>query len=135
MLPGLSILYKHETSRKRGNRQDLEYVWNHQRAWGDTRKKVPTAGSLPSSSSPSGGTHLQPAGQKNHHRRTGVILLEDRAESVLEAVGPIFRALDHRVAKRVETFARPKPCSKKEDFDLVVADLTLADGANGGRAE
>jgi two-component system, NtrC family, sensor kinase len=69
-------------------------------------------------------------GQKTISGRDGRILLVDRDESVLEAVGTILRARDHRV-QTARDF--PEACAllEKEEFDLVVADLHVSDGANG----
>jgi two-component system NtrC family sensor kinase len=69
-------------------------------------------------------------GQKTISGRDGRILLVDRDESVLEAVGTILRARDHRV-QTARDF--PEACAllEKEEFDLVVADLHISDGANG----
>jgi PAS domain S-box-containing protein len=69
--------------------------------------------------------------QKAVSGRDGRILLVDQDDSVLEAVGTILRARDHRVqiARNIR-----EACAllEKEDFDLVVADLHVSDGANGG---
>jgi len=71
------------------------------------------------------------AGQKTITGRDGRILLVDRDESVLEAVGTILRARDHRV-QTARNIREAQALLEKEDFDLVVADLHVADGANGG---
>ncbi|HKV60581.1 MAG TPA: PAS domain S-box protein [Candidatus Acidoferrum sp.] len=71
------------------------------------------------------------AGQKAIVGRDGRILLVDRDESVLEAVGTILRARDHRV-QTARNIREAQALLEKEDFDLVVADLHVADGANGG---
>jgi two-component system NtrC family sensor kinase len=71
------------------------------------------------------------AGQKAISGRDGRILLVDRDESVLEAVGTILRARDHRV-QTARNIREARALLEKEDFDLVVADLHVADGANGG---
>jgi PAS domain S-box-containing protein len=71
------------------------------------------------------------AGQKAISGRDGRILLVDRDESVLEAVGTILRARDHRV-QTARNILDARALLEKEDFDLVVADLHVADGANGG---
>jgi PAS domain S-box-containing protein len=71
------------------------------------------------------------AGQKAITARDGRILLVDRDESVLEAVGTILRARDHRV-QTARNIREARALLEKEDFDLVVADLHVADGANGG---
>ena len=71
------------------------------------------------------------AGQKAITGRDGRILLVDRDESVLEAVGTILRARDHRV-QTARNIREAQALLEKEDFDLVVADLHVSDGANGG---
>ena len=71
------------------------------------------------------------AGQKAITGRDGRILLVDRDESVLEAVGTILRARDHRV-QTARNILEARALLEKEDFDLVVADLHVSDGANGG---
>ncbi len=62
--------------------------------------------------------------------RDGRILLVDQDESVLEAVGTILRGGDHRVRTARDT---REACAllEQEDFDLIVADLQISDGANG----
>jgi PAS domain S-box-containing protein len=69
-------------------------------------------------------------GQKIITGRNGRILLVDRDESVLEAVGTILRARDHRV-QTARDFPEACVLLGKEEFDLVVADLHVSDGANG----
>jgi two-component system NtrC family sensor kinase len=70
-------------------------------------------------------------GQKAIAGRDGRILLVDRDESILEAVGTILRARDHRV-QTARNILEALALLEKEDFDLVVADLHVSDGANGG---
>jgi PAS domain S-box-containing protein len=70
-------------------------------------------------------------GQKAIAGRDGRILLVDRDESVLEAVGTILRARDHRV-QTARSILEALALLEREDFDLVVADLHVSDGANGG---
>ena len=62
--------------------------------------------------------------------RDGRILLVDHDDSVLEAVGTILRGGDHRVWTAKDT---RQACAllEEEDFDLIVADLQISDGANG----
>jgi len=62
--------------------------------------------------------------------RDGRILLVDHDDSVLEAVGTILRGGDHRVRTARDT---REACAllEQEDFDLIVADLQISDGANG----
>lgn len=70
-------------------------------------------------------------GQKAISGRDGRILLVDHDDSVLEAVGTILRARDHRV-QTARDIREARALLEKEDFDLVVADLQVSDGANGG---
>jgi len=62
--------------------------------------------------------------------RDGRILLVDHDDSVLEAVGTILRGGNHRVRTARDT---REACAllEQEDFDLIVADLQISDGANG----
>ena len=62
--------------------------------------------------------------------RDGRILLVDHDDSVLDAVGTILRGGDHRVRTARDT---REACAllEQEDFDLIVADLQISDGANG----
>jgi two-component system NtrC family sensor kinase len=69
-------------------------------------------------------------GQKANLGRDGRILLVDQDDSVLEAVGTILRGRDHRV-KTARDITEARALLEKEDFDLVVADLHVSDGANG----
>jgi PAS domain S-box-containing protein len=71
------------------------------------------------------------SGQKAIAGRDARILLVDRDESVLEAVGTILRGRDHRV-QTARDIREARALLEKENFDLVVADLHVADGANGG---
>jgi two-component system NtrC family sensor kinase len=70
-------------------------------------------------------------GQKANLGREGRILLVDQDNSVLEAVGTILRGRDHQV-KTARDIREAFALLEKEDFDLVVADLHVSDGANGG---
>jgi two-component system NtrC family sensor kinase len=70
-------------------------------------------------------------GQKASTGRDGRILLVDRDDSVLEAVGTILRAREHHV-QTARNIREACALLEKEDFDLVVADLHVSDGANGG---
>ena len=70
-------------------------------------------------------------GQTAISRRDGRILLVDHDDSVLEAVGTILRGRDHRV-QTARDIPEARAWLEKEDFDLVVADLHVSDGANGG---
>jgi two-component system NtrC family sensor kinase len=70
-------------------------------------------------------------GQKTISGRDGRILLVDRDDSVLEAVGTILRARDHRV-QTARNILEARALLEKEDFDLIVADLHISDGADGG---
>jgi two-component system NtrC family sensor kinase len=62
--------------------------------------------------------------------RDGRILLLDQDVSVLEAVGTILRGRAHRV-QTARDMRDARALLEKHDFDLVVADLQVADGANG----
>src|SRR5260370_5813291 len=70
-------------------------------------------------------------GQEAAAVRNGRILVVDYDDSVLEAVGTILRARNHRV-QTARNMDEACEVIKKEDFDLVVADLHVSDGANGG---
>ena len=54
----------------------------------------------------------------------------DHDDSVLAAVGTILQGGDHRVRTARDT---REACTllEQEDFDLIVADLQISDGANG----
>jgi two-component system NtrC family sensor kinase len=73
---------------------------------------------------------LSATGQKTISGRDGRILLVDRDDSVLEAVGTILRARDHRV-QTARDLPEARTLLEKEEFDLVVADLHVSDGTNG----
>jgi len=70
-------------------------------------------------------------GEKTNLGRDGRILLVDQDDSVLEAVGTILRGRDHRV-KTARNIGEACALLEKEDFDLVVADLHISGGTNGG---
>ncbi len=70
-------------------------------------------------------------GQEAAAVRNGRILVVDYDDSVLEAVGTILRARNHRV-QTARNMHEACEVIKKEDFDLVVADLHVSDGATGG---
>jgi len=82
---------------------------------------------------------LQPAASSNTSTskqnaippKNGRILLVDRDDSVLEAVGTILRARDHQV-QSARDLREAQLFLEKESFDLIVADLHVSDGANGG---
>jgi two-component system NtrC family sensor kinase len=69
--------------------------------------------------------------QKAIPAREGRILLVDYDDSVLEAVGTILSARGHRV-QTARSIHEAGALIEKEDFDLVVADLHISDGTNGG---
>jgi len=97
-------------------------------------KNVPTRGAsftieLPHQ--PTASPSLSTPGQKVASVRDGRILLVDYDDSVLEAVGTILRARDHRV-RTARNIHEACELIDKEDFDLVVADLHVSDGASGG---
>jgi PAS domain S-box-containing protein len=62
--------------------------------------------------------------------KDGYVLLVDHDDSVLEAVGTILRGRDHRV-ETAKDLATARALLAKLDFDVIVADLQVADGANG----
>jgi two-component system NtrC family sensor kinase len=70
-------------------------------------------------------------GQRAVSGRDGRILLVDHDDSVLEAVGTILRGRDHRV-QTAKNIREARALLEKQDFDLIVADLHISDGANGG---
>jgi two-component system NtrC family sensor kinase len=63
--------------------------------------------------------------------KDGRILLVDHDDSALEAAGTILRGRDHRV-RMARDLREARALLEKEDFDLIVADLQISDGANGG---
>jgi len=70
-------------------------------------------------------------GQRAILGRDGRILLVDHDDSVLEAVGTILRGRDHRVWT-ARDIPEARALLEQEEFDLIVADLQISDGANGG---
>jgi two-component system, NtrC family, sensor kinase len=80
---------------------------------------------------PTVSSSLSIPGQEAAAVRNGRILVVDHDDSVLEAVGTILRARNHRVQT---ARSMPEACDliEKEGFDLVVADLHVSDGANSG---
>jgi len=70
-------------------------------------------------------------GQSAISEREGRILLVDHDDSVLEAVGTILRGRDHRV-QTARDIREALALLEKQDFDLIIADLHVSDGANGG---
>ena len=69
--------------------------------------------------------------QKAIPAKDGRILLVDYDDSVLEAVGTILSARGHRV-QAARSIHEVGALIEKEDFDLIVADLHISDGTNGG---
>ncbi len=69
-------------------------------------------------------------GQSRVPGKDGRILLVDRDDSVLEAVGAFLRGRDHRVQTAKDTHAA-RALLEKEEFDIVVADLQVCDAPNG----
>jgi two-component system NtrC family sensor kinase len=63
--------------------------------------------------------------------KDGRILLVDHDDSVLKAVGTILRGRDHRV-RTARDLREARALLEKEDFDLIVADLQISEGTNGG---
>lgn len=80
---------------------------------------------------PAANSGLSAPGQRANLGSNGRILLVDHDDSVLEAVGTILRGRDHRV-KTARDIREACALLEKEDFELVVADLQISDGANGG---
>jgi len=70
-------------------------------------------------------------GQTAISEREGRILLVDHDDSVLEAVGTILRGRDHRV-QTARDIREARALLEKQDFDLIVADVHVSDGANWG---
>jgi PAS domain S-box-containing protein len=70
-------------------------------------------------------------GEKAASVRDGRILVVDHDDSVLEAVGTILRDRDHRV-QTARNIREACALIDRENFDLVIADLHISDGANGG---
>jgi len=62
------------------------------------------------------------------------ILLVDQDDSVLEAVGTILRERDHRV-QTARDAQEAQALLEKQDFDLIVADVEISEGANGDSLE
>ena len=96
-------------------------------------RNVPTRGAsfaieLPLQAASS--AHISVTGQKAIAGKDGRILLVDHDDSVLEAVGTILRGRDHRV-QTARNMRDARALLEKEEFDLVVADLHVSDGANG----
>ena len=74
---------------------------------------------------------LSAPGEKAISGRAARILLVDRDDSVLEAVGTILRARDHRV-QTAKDIQEARDLLEKMDFDLVVADVHVAEGEHAG---
>lgn len=70
-------------------------------------------------------------GQTANSERERRILLVDHDDSVLEAVGTILRGRDHRV-QTARDIREALALLEEQDFDLIIADLPVSDGANGG---
>ena len=84
---------------------------------------------LPQQSVPS--STISTSDQKATAGRNGRILLVDRDDSVLEAVGTILRSRNHQV-NSARDVREAQVLLEKESFDLIVADLHVSDGVNGG---
>jgi two-component system NtrC family sensor kinase len=69
-------------------------------------------------------------GPKTSSGKEGRILLVDHDDSVLEAVGTILRRRDHYV-ETAKDLAAAQALLQNSDFDLIVADLQVAEGSNG----
>ena len=66
--------------------------------------------------------------------RNAHILLLDHDESVLEAVSTFLRGRDHRVHS-ARNMQEARTALEQEDFDVIIADLQIADGPNGSGLE
>lgn len=66
--------------------------------------------------------------------RSAHILLLDHDDSVLEAVSTFLRGRDHRV-RAARNMQEARTVLEQEDFDVVIADLQIADGPNGSGLE
>ena len=66
--------------------------------------------------------------------RSAHILLLDHDESVLEAVSTFLRGRDHRVHS-ARSMQGARTVLEQEDFDVIIADLQIADGPNGSGLE
>jgi PAS domain S-box-containing protein len=73
-------------------------------------------------------------GQRTISGKDGRILLVDRDDSVLEAVGTILREREHRV-HAARSVAEARDLLEKHDFDLVIAELQAAEVPNGDGLE
>src|SRR6202795_3248276 len=72
--------------------------------------------------------------QETASGREGRILLVDQDDSVLEAVGTILRGRNHRVQIARDT-QEAQALLEKQDFDLIVADVEISEGADGDSLE
>ena len=96
-------------------------------------RNIPTRGAAFTIELPFQSVAAQPShapGRTAAAGKDGRILLVDQDDSVLEAVGTILRGRDHHVQTARD--AR-EACAmlEKHEFDMVVADLQVSDGANG----
>ena len=66
--------------------------------------------------------------------RSAHILLLDHDESVLEAVSTFLRGRDHRV-HAARNMQEARTMLEQDNFDVIIADLQIADGPNGGGLE
>jgi two-component system NtrC family sensor kinase len=66
--------------------------------------------------------------------RSAHILLLDHDESVLEAVSTFLRGRDHRV-RSARNMQDARTVLEQENFDVIIADLQIADGPNGSGLE
>lgn len=69
-------------------------------------------------------------GPKPDPTRKAEVLLLDKDESVLEAVGTFLRGRDHRV-QLARNLSEARLLLERHDFDVIVADLQMAEGSNG----
>jgi two-component system NtrC family sensor kinase len=75
-----------------------------------------------------------PDAPKADSGRSAHILLLDHDESVLEAVSTFLRGRDHRV-RSARNMQDAHTALEQESFDVVIADLQIAEGPNGSGLE
>ena len=96
-------------------------------------RNVPTRGASFTIELPSHAVKSLPSPTKEQTAAAGRdarILLVDHDDSILEAVGTILRGRDHRVETAKDS-RDARALLERHDFDLIVADLQVAEGSNG----
>lgn len=73
-------------------------------------------------------------GPKSDPTKKAEVLLLDKDESVLEAVGTFLRGRDHHV-QLAKNLDEARLLLESHDFDVIVADLQMAEGSNGDGLE